>query len=405
MDFIQKSLCTLVVILCVANMLVSCQQVSPNAIEGIFFKPWQLFRPAVIQPVKCFVCSSMDDGQTCVQTVSYNFLCESPSGMCYTNIVDGKVTRGCVGDATFPTENSIRKCADGVKCEVCNHNFCNQKVLLDTCIQCNSADSGNACKDNPSSNMQAVCTVGQNSVMDPSSGCYLGITGSIYQRGCVQDLKSRDKNTCESQSKDCKVCSAPNCNRKADFSINCFECSEKTDANCVEGENLKQVPCNEFSDTCVVGIDGDGFTHRRCIRNHGLALAMTFSKYQTCHTNLCNNQIFPENRLKCYQCQGIGCENLSTVSTPKACPNSYNEVDRCFTYADKDRTFYRGCMSDSTEGKALCEQNMLNCKVCDGSGCNSDTKVEFNSVSCNRSYITFTFISTIFLFLRSIDLF
>lgn len=334
MNFQQNSFHIFVVISFVYSALVLCEQVSSNVTERIIFKPWLQIRPSIVRPVKCIVCSSMDDALNCVKTVNYNFLCESPSGMCYTNIVDGKVSRGCIGDQTFPTENSIRKCADGVKCEVCNQDLCNQKILFDICIQCNSADSGIECKENPSSNMQAVCTMGQN-WMDPSSGCYMGITGNTYQRGCVHDLKPRDKKTCESQSKDCKICSAPNCNRKADFSINCFECSEKTDANCVEGENLKRIPCNQFSDTCVTGIDGDGFTHRRCIRNHELALAMTFSKYKICYTNLCNNQIFPENRLKCFQCQGPRCDILSTVSTPKACPNSINGLENCYTYKDK----------------------------------------------------------------------
>lgn len=329
----QKSLCVFVVICCA--QIVFGQQTPSNAIQRIVFKPWPPFPSAVVQPVKCFVCSSTDDAQTCVQTVNSNFLCISPSGMCYTDIADGKVIRGCIGDKIFPTVDSIRKCADGVKCEVCNRDFCNQKVLIDTCIQCNSADNGVDCRSNPSIRNQAVCTMGQNSITDPSSGCYLGISGGTYQRGCLQDLKSRDRKTCESQSKECKVCSAPNCNQKADFSISCFECNEQTDPGCVEGENLKQVPCNDFSDTCVTGIDGHGITHRRCIRNHGLALAMSFSKYKTCHTNLCNDQIFPENRRKCYQCQGFGCEHVT--QPPKVCPrvDVFYAMDRCYTYIDR----------------------------------------------------------------------
>lgn len=332
---IQKSISVFIIIFCVKNVLVSGQQTLCNPNERCLFRPWPQFRP----PVKCFVCSSIGDGQTCVQSVSKNFLCESLAGMCYTNIVDGKVHRGCVGDNMFPTENSIRKCADGIKCEVCNYEFCNQKILMDTCIQCNSADSGNECRDNPSLKMQAICTMGQNSITNPSSGCYLGKTGGNYQRGCIQDLKPRDKKTCESQSNECKVCSAPNCNQKSDFNINCYECNGNTDANCAEGENLKQISCNDFSDTCVTGIDGNGFTHRQCFRNHGLALALTFREYKTCHTNLCNDQIFPENRLKCFRCQGFGCDNLNTAAAiPKICPslNGLNGLnDECYTYIDK----------------------------------------------------------------------
>lgn len=321
-----KSICVLIIISCVQSVFVLSQQNSSNAIERILFRPW---------PVKCFVCNSIDDGLTCIQSVSFKLLCESPSGMCYTNIMDGKVMRGCVGDELFPNDKSIRKCADGVKCEVCNRDFCNQKILTDTCIQCNGADQGSECRDNPNIKMQAVCTMGQNSITNPSSGCYLGKTGGGYQRGCLQDLKSRDKKTCESQSNECKTCFAPNCNQKVDFNINCYECNGEVDDGCVDGLNLKQVQCNDFSNTCVTGIDVKGFTHRRCIFNYGLAFAVPFLKYKPCYSNLCNDKIYPENRLKCHQCQGSGCDNLNTISTLKLCSNAFYAYDRCYTYIDK----------------------------------------------------------------------
>lgn len=346
MACIKKFISVFIVILCVQNVLVSCQQTLCNPNERCLFPPWSPFRPqSSIQPVKCFVCSSIGDGEMCVHSVSRNFLCESPAGMCYTNIVDGKVHRGCVGDNMFPTENSIRKCADGVNCEVCNYEFCNQKILMDTCIQCNNADSGNECRDNPSLKMLAVCTMGQNSITNLSSGCYLVKTGGNYQRGCLQNLKPQDKKTCESQTNECKVCMTPNCNQKADFSLNCYECNGETDANCAEGENLKQVSCNDFSDTCVTGIDRrNGITHRRCFRNNGLALEMTFREYKTCYTNLCNDQIYQvlaENPFKCYRCQGFGCNNLNTAATiPKICSSLNSLYDECFTYIDRGSKFF-----------------------------------------------------------------
>lgn len=260
--------------------------------------------------------------------------------MCYTNIVDGKVFRGCVGDRIFPNETSAQMCLDGVKCEVCSGDYCNQKILMDTCIQCNSADHGIGCKNKPNSQMQAVCTLRQNSITELPTGCYLAVIGDIYERGCVQNLHPRQKRLCGSKSKNCQMCSSPNCNQKVDFNINCFEYNGRVDENSqYQSENTTEIACNDYSKTCVVGIDGSGYLHRRCFQNHEHSLAVAFSHgYKRCFSNLCNDEIYPENRIMCYQCEGFGCDKLDIRTTKlKVCTHVQ---DLCYTYVDKGKRFY-----------------------------------------------------------------
>lgn len=254
--------------------------------------------------------------------------------MCYTSIIDGKVFRGCVGDEIFPNKTSIRNCSHGGKCEVCSGDFCNKKLLTDTCIQCNSADHGADCKNTPNLAMQVACTLQQSSTKELSMGCYLNVTGDTYTRGCVQDLNFSNRRLCQRGMKGCQICTSANCNQKVDFNINCYECNGRNNKNCALGENMTETPCNQYTKTCVTGIDGVGLTHRQCVLNHDQQLAMQFSRgYKTCSSNLCNGKIYPENRIKCYECDGFGCDRLD-MNTTKLMACTYVQQE-CYTYINK----------------------------------------------------------------------
>lgn len=94
-----------------------------------------------------------------------------------------------------------------------------------------------------------------------------------------------------------------------------------------------------------------------------------------CDRNFCNAAAIPWWRIKCHQCEGVGCESTSW-DTIKYCDN-YMDDDQCYSVVgdvNGDLQVYRGCMSDidTHPGKQLCETQGEACSKCSRSECNSE---------------------------------
>uniref|UniRef100_A0A336MP54 CSON002700 protein n=1 Tax=Culicoides sonorensis TaxID=179676 RepID=A0A336MP54_CULSO len=103
-------------------------------------------------------------------------------------------------------------------------------------------------------------------------------------------------------------------------------------------------------------------------------------KVELCEGYFCNNQIFPENRMQCYQCEE-GCQKIDPENHKiKPCVN-YKENDECFVIALDSNTTYRGCTSDvNTLGIETCNDQNYS-KYCLKNKFNDQDSID-NSFSC-----------------------
>lgn len=272
----------------------------------------------------CVKCDSRRDGNHCfdVKNIDYLDECFSKLGQCYIAIVSGDIVRGCVGDDQYPSEELIQQNEASV--EICNDNrLCNEAKILDTCIVC----SGEECKA-PSIDMKKGCSFGQ------TEGCYLRRDQTeATDRGCVKDLALDEQEKCHrSRNQDCQVCFERNCNQKLNFNQKCYFCNGTEDIDCHEPVTVKHttITCIDFSSTCLVGIDADGFFHRQCSTNAEKDEQRFPNGYKLCYDDHCNKKVFPENRHQCYRCdKDIECNHPSINLPGQLCRR---HPDECFTF-------------------------------------------------------------------------
>lgn len=162
------------------------------------------------------------------------------------------------------------------------------------------------------------------------------------RRGCVADLTEVEENDCLRNSDHCKICESKNCNTREKFQ-ECHSCNGQNDEHCSrDGRLAKTEICKAYGSTCAIGIDEKGYTHRRC-NNQIIDAVHEFPvKNFICEEDKCNDRIFPEDRLKCYQCNGgnncdmmpSDSDGISLIAEP--C-EIYSEHDQCFTYINEGK--------------------------------------------------------------------
>lgn len=292
---------------------------------------------------KCAVCESNGDGEFCALKFKNDTIQKCDSGKCYTKVENGKLYRGCIGDAIVPNEKSLESCKAIKRCNMCNETICNNRKVHDQCIQCDSSQDSN-CKSNPAIQMQVYCSVSfdfswhgeLHDIEDHSDGCYLDISGGIYKRGCIQDLNKSKLEQCRDiKNKECQICTHANCNKKIDFDIECYECNEKVNSGCADATKLQKTKLCGFNDTCVTGFSefNDNRIARGCIEDHKDFYDLFYPfGYTKCHEKLCNNQPYSTGVLECYQCEGSNCKNVTSIKPQKCAAGLHYYNDRCYTY-------------------------------------------------------------------------
>ncbi|XP_055308419.1 uncharacterized protein LOC129572481 [Sitodiplosis mosellana] len=337
---------------------------------------------------RCLICNSTVNPDCATSpNSSYSKVCDNYKNMCFTQILQQEVIRGCLNDLK---EASRVKCQyNEARCGICSTSDgigCNNEpVEMDTCIECDSTDD-EGCRLTPKESDQKICA---HIKLTKQKGCYLGIVGPHVKRGCIQDLTPSAGHECTNGSPACKSCNWTNCNLKPTFH-ECYSCNSKNDPRCTRQQSTKTEICQSYHSACTTGIDELGYTHRACDED---TKAVFLKQSKKCMDIKCNYEIFPENRLKCYQCNGNeDCNFMSPNSTdvdlqPQPCGIS-SVFDQCFTYINKDNKMFRGCLSDSTPIRLECEaygdNKQGNCVKCKGSGCNDQPKVKQAELSCTK---------------------
>lgn len=198
-------------------------------------------------------------------------------------------------DPHFPRLDSVEQCQNRDECEICkDSNLCNAQTVADTCIKCSSSAPLSSC-------VAAPCSLKRNFAQ--SNGCYLNfINDTTYERGCMRDLDSTEQKLCQQQNGNCRSCKYPNCNRKESFKTACFECNGEVDPTCIDSasRSASQVDCSDYTKTCAIGIDKNGFTQRGCISYNLLNSLFPRGLYKICPQHLCNHEVFPTNRPRCF---------------------------------------------------------------------------------------------------------
>ncbi|XP_037922780.1 uncharacterized protein LOC119658966 isoform X2 [Hermetia illucens] len=148
--------------------------------------------------------------------------------------------------------------------------------------------------------------------------------------------------------------------------LQCYSCSSTKDASCVwrQSEGDKVTECEG---SCINVILPDGSLFRGCLSD----LPKSAFKQETCNSDSCNADVFPSNRLACYQCHGLGCANVTqiTMDDSHLC-RKFVEQDTCYTDVRSRADIRRGCSSDENYAPSPYQQQ------CRTSYCNHHAAVQ-----------------------------
>lgn len=348
----------------------------------------------------CFTCQSNGVDGHCVtdlSNVSVN-ACPKYGDKCYTRISNGnQYQRGCLSEAS----DIVAKACDSKmmgKCEVCGDSKCNDHTATDHCVSCNSAHDAK-CRQQPTE-VGSVQHCSMKSPLDSSqpAGCYLKYNGDDTIRGCAEDLDGSDLHECSSTSSaTCQICNGHRCNERASFRQSCYKCTSAVLNSCLDlSEPTLAAKCWNYTDSCLVGVDASGLTHRAC--GHDTQAKLDFPHgYKICHGEQCNDFVYPKGRLRCLQCKD--CAKTFDRNHDLGICEVYSTSNRCYTLKEGSLSYHslcyrrltllmfdgfclisflvvadgkvnRGCVSDNGNVTAACMENPEKCLICEGKGCN-----------------------------------
>ncbi|XP_055309594.1 uncharacterized protein LOC129573250 [Sitodiplosis mosellana] len=320
-------------------------------------------------------------------------LCNNYDDSCFSVIGFHIVVRGCSNDMDWKSRISEKVCHDSPeKCDICknseNGEICNSKRFNGAkCISCDS-EKDKRCHSEPELTYQKLC--GLVNSPDEDLGCYLmRDSTNRTRRGCVSDLTAQDRFKCLNGTDQCQTCKGDNCNKKVEFQY-CYVCTSRNDPICAQTDPSQALTmCPNYLDQCLTAIDSEGFTVRQCVSNQTRnSDPNKFSMHNVCEESKCNGNIFPENRLQCFQCDGDRlCDRLRTnenVSLEEKPCAVYSKIDQCFMYMDDEHNMHRGCLTDWKESRLFCLKRPHMCVTCSENGCNNRTLVIEPTSKCHQ---------------------
>ncbi|XP_017135616.1 uncharacterized protein LOC108151488 isoform X1 [Drosophila miranda] len=170
----------------------------------------------------------------------------------------------------------------------------------------------------------------------------------------------------------------------ASQSLECYTCDSAEDSECATrpGQQLEVEECAAAGDECVTSITA-GLTRRGCLaRLHPNGYCA--EPCERCNTSLCNRHVYPTDRLRCYQCTGSDC--IDVTAKPHLllpCP-VYWEGDRCYTNVVHLSNTQRGC--EHTNLPDTCPHVCLKCNY---NGCNAErTVTESRCLQCTHQRLS-----------------
>lgn len=363
---------------------------------------------------KCYNCDSPKDGNCQAKQLLANLIkCKSSSSSCYAQIKNGIIRRGCIGDNFVPEENDCLT----TDCILCNKSDgCNNKLVqTHVCISCDSTEDS-TCKTNSTFHVVESCPLSIT-----SSGCYHSINQNEEQvkRGCATDLSKEERNDCESDSDECKICYGLYCNKR-NSSEQCIHCT-------VEDPNCASKPNESMSKTCKqYGVGGECFSHigeagilRGCLHDQKYDFIKQCennpSNCKVCSTNdeeSCNIEVIEmETCIECDSNIDAKCRNESETLKSKIY-STFQAIEHVDCYLSiTNGNYKRGSIQDFTdiEQRTDCLSQSDTCKTCVGANCNqkhnfqqcvnctnlSDSDCMYNSAS-NKSIICKDYLSSCF---------
>lgn len=168
------------------------------------------------------------------------------------------------------------------------------------------------------------------------------------------------------------------------YPLECYSCDSAENSDCATrpGQQIEVEKCASSADECVISITS-GLTRRGCLQRlypNGYCA----EPCDRCNNSLCNHHIYPVDRLRCYQCSGADCIDVSQRPLfLLPCP-IYNREDRCYTNILNLSNTQRGCeYSNLPDG---CPHVCLKCNY---NGCNMERTVsESHCLQCTHTAIS-----------------
>lgn len=291
------------------------------------------------EEIECRRCASTNDYEespnaaNCITEFHANDKVKCPAdSYCYVYNDKRIIRRGCIGkEDKFVKEKKF--CDENKEiCVSCSEkSFCNElKLELDECFQVEYDKTNLPSQNNWPPSVK--CPIGSLKPL----GCYHMEKNDIVKRGCVSNLDEEAQKNCKND-KNCKICIGQKCNSKVTLHRECTYCDESVKGkNCAESSELlsSKTDCSDVSNSCLVGVDANGYTHRICAKQGDNA--KKFPKgFEICHNDLCNDKTYPMNRMKCFQCEGDNAD--CPLQTPESKQKLNSKV--CEIFADKDQCY------------------------------------------------------------------
>ncbi|KAH8300340.1 hypothetical protein KR044_013243 [Drosophila immigrans] len=274
------------------------------------------------------------------------------------------LVRGCLDDKD-PEEQALCVAGSDKNCVACEGDACNVAEIEVDRLSCNVCTDTDDCAEPD----QAVCLN-----YSPTDRCYMLFdrTASVSAMGCRSDLTAY---FIEDKLEFLWFCEGNNCNSYANIPKpnTCKVCSSDDDENCaVDPNKITQYDnCNVLPNTgCMTRVLSTGFTERGCVSSLTVTPLRACLKgegnCEVCEGEMCNKNIYPEDRRRCHRCNSIddpSCE--SSPSTASVCPY-YDQSQGCSSKLVNGAT-YRGCQTEFS----CDDSDKQYCRNCAGSdNCN-----------------------------------
>lgn len=310
-------------------------------------------------------------------------ICQNYNDKCFLKVLENDVVmRGCVkeyGARHDLSVDSFIEAANNLTFEVCSTYLCNGTPLKPSfCYVCNS-DSEKNCIRNPKPQSIMNCPL----ELRPSS-CYHFIYENYVERGCLSAKDKKDREFCESDSENCKICEGNECNKLEKFQ-SCFWNNETQLVN-QEGDVGVSKVCREYNDECFI-IASNNSIRRGCVSEAHLDIDIIndcsdSNVCEKCTGYECNNRTIESEY--CIACSS-GKDNHTFNKKYGNCKFDFYPDSKvkctaslkkrgCFLHrASAESSVERGCVvSLDLEEQHKCQNASENssCKICMGEYCN-----------------------------------
>uniref|UniRef100_A0A182QEL6 DUF753 domain-containing protein n=1 Tax=Anopheles farauti TaxID=69004 RepID=A0A182QEL6_9DIPT len=296
--------------------------------------------------VRCYECTDCPDAPG----VDDSTYCINPTASeCYTKLEEGRVSRGCA------TEAGIENCDEGVNCAVCDQTDCNG-LAIPTEFSCVRCSGGIDCADY---NVLSQCPLELPLLFE---GCVTYTDGASVTKGCLSEVSLFMNCAAGLNEEKCSVIMRPKGNARP---VRCLECTDGVD--CVEGDASVLPARTVEHGSCVTLVNANGLVERGNMLDYPDGCRGA-SECTECFTDLCNEGLFPPQRLLCYQCSGADCAQLPLTPSvePRPCLLHDPANAQCYTWYDNASSARRGCLLDDT----VCQTPGVSCNSCTESACN-----------------------------------